>query len=230
MHSPLDNPVWQALNSLQHYFNIGTPQVKYFPENVSPFVGMEQWDSRDITILEEQLPLDRSFSVMIARDVMLPEIFEIIFTCPLYQMVCSKPLAAPKKNQPIRLLGENDVPQMLAITAKTKPGPFYGQTYTMGNYYGIFQEEKLVSMAGERLQLPGYTEVSAICTDPEYLGNGYALLLTDFLARRILNEGNIPFLHVKTDNLRAIEVYRRAGFEIRTEVFFAVFRKKVGVR
>jgi predicted GNAT family acetyltransferase len=163
---------------------------------------------------------------MLAQKVEIPASFEILFSCPLYQMVCMHPAAALKNDIPIRPLGAKDIPQMLELTGKTKPGPFFAQTYTMGDYYGIFQHEKLVSMAGERLQLPGYTEVSAICTDPEYLGNGYALLLTSFLAHKIQHEGNIPFLHVKTDNSRAIDVYKRAGFEIRKEIFFAIFRKK----
>jgi len=96
----------------------------------------------------------------------------------------------------------------------------------MGRYYGIFENGKLVSMAGERLRPDGFIEISAICTDPSHLGKGYASVLTSYVTQTISASGNIPFLHVKTDNLRAIEVYRRAGFEIRTEMYFAIFKKR----
>lgn len=115
---------------------------------------------------------------------------------------------------------------MLSLTNKTKPGPFLAKTIDMGPYYGIFDDGMLVSMAGERLRLDGFTEISAICTDPSQLGKGYASVLTSYVAQSILASGDLPFLHVKTDNTRAIDVYRRVGFEIRSEVYFAIFRKR----
>jgi predicted GNAT family acetyltransferase len=115
---------------------------------------------------------------------------------------------------------------MLSLTELTKPGPFYQQTIEFGNYYGIFYEDELVAMAGERLQMDGYTEISAICTKPGHQGKGYAAHLFSQAAERILQNGCIPFLHVRTDNLRAIELYKRSGFEIRTDIHFAVFKKR----
>jgi ribosomal protein S18 acetylase RimI-like enzyme len=225
MNIPPNNPVWQALSSLQHHFNEGSNNVKYFPRDVSPFVGMEHWHAEAIAALEAQVPADRSFSFMLDQNVQLPPTFEIIFACTLYQMHCLSPMGLLTEKKPISILGAADISQMLSLTGNTKPGPFYEKTYTMGRYYGIFQNEKLVSMAGERLALPGFTEMSAICTHPDYLGNGYALLLTNYVAEKILHAGDIPFLHVKTDNKRAIEVYQRAGFDIKKEIYFAVFKK-----
>jgi predicted GNAT family acetyltransferase len=224
MISP-DNPVWQALCSHQHYFNIGHHLLKYFPEEVSPFVGMEHWDEQDLQVLMNDLPAERNFSVMIAKRVQLPAELNIIFGCTLYQM---EAMAAPKEidgEHVIRKLGYTELPHMLELTGKTKPGPFFTRTIEMGDYYGIFEDGRLASMAGERLRMPGCTEISAICTDPDFLGRGYASMLTAYVARKIFAAGSRPILHVKTDNLRAIEVYRRAGFDIRTEVFFAIFRK-----
>jgi len=223
---PPDNPVWQALCSYQSHFNIGGSMLKIFPQNVSPFAGMEHWDERDLPLLLQHLPANRPFSVMIARQVQLPEDLEIVFTCPLYQMCGIKPAPFFNPGLNIRSLGYEDVNQMLELTNKTKPGPFLEKTIDMGRYYGIFENGKLISMAGERLRLDGFIEISAICTDPEHLGKGYASALTSLLARNIYAAGDTPFLHVKTDNLRAIDVYRRAGFEIRTEVYFAIFRKR----
>ncbi len=224
--TPPDNPVWQALSSHQSHFNMGHHSLKFFPANVSPFVGMEHWNEADLNMLTENLPANRTFSVMIAQKVTIPEDFEIIFSCPLYQMCCFQ--LNPSLNPAVNIikLGYEHVAQMLELTNKTKPGPFLEKTIDMGNYYGIFENGMLISLAGERLRLDGFTEVSAICTDPDHLGKGLASILTSHAAQNIFASGNIPFLHVKTDNLRAIQVYKRAGFEIRTEVYFAIFRRK----
>ena len=221
-----DNPVWAALSSYQGYFNQGGPALKYFPPDVSPFVGMEKWDREDIRVLMADLPADRAFSVMIAKEVQLPAELEMVFTCPLYQMECRGEPENPAGPIGICQLGNADLAQALELTGLTKPGPFFARTLEMGHYYGIYENGQLAAMAGERLRMPGFTEISAICTHPIFLGKGYASLLTAYVARQIFDEGSRPILHVRTDNLRAIGVYQRVGFEVRTDVFFAIFRKR----
>ena len=222
----LDNPVWEALVSEDNRFNWGTHALAFFPEDVSPFVGMEHWHEEDLTRMESMLPAERSFSVMIAREVMIPPSFEIIFTTPLYQMTCNTLQPIAQAGATIQHLGEADVPAMLALTALTKPGPFLQRTIDFGNYVGIFNNGALVAMAGERLHLRGYTEVSAVCTDPNHLGKGYAAQLMTYACERIIKQGNTPFLHVKMDNLRAIRKYEQLGFSKRADFYFAVIRKR----
>ncbi len=225
MITPLDNPVWEALCSKQSYFNTGSQLVKYFPANVAPFLGLQNWANTDLPELTNQLPADRSFSVMIAREVILPTTLEIVFTTPLYQLYC--PVLIPFDNPAgfaFRKLQSADVAQMLELTETTKPGPFYKRTIDFGNYIGIFNNNKLIAMAGERLKVNGYTEVSAICTHPDFLGKGYASFLLSNISEQIIKEGNIPFLHVRKDNSRAIEVYKKLGFQIRADVYFAIFK------
>jgi predicted GNAT family acetyltransferase len=88
-------------------------------------------------------------------------------------------------------------PEMIELTALTKPGPFDKRTHELGTYLGIFREKKLVAMAGERLKVPGYTEVSAVCTHPQHTGHGYARVLMCEVMRRIRERGETPFLHVR---------------------------------
>jgi predicted GNAT family acetyltransferase len=122
-------------------------------------------------------------------------------------------------------LSAADVPEMMALTALTKPGPFHKRTHELGTYLGIRREKKLVAMAGERLKVPGYTEVSAVCTHPEHTGHGYARILMIEVMRRILERGETPLLHVREDNVRAIQLYERLGFRLRVLLHFAVLRK-----
>jgi predicted GNAT family acetyltransferase len=115
---------------------------------------------------------------------------------------------------------------MVALAALTKPGPFGARTHELGTYLGIRQGSKLISMAGERLQVPGYTEVSAVCTHPDHLGQGYAGILMTELMKRIRSRGETPFLHVREDNVRAVGLYEKLGFRNRVTVHYVVLRKK----
>jgi predicted GNAT family acetyltransferase len=224
MDHHLSNPVWQALSSRQKQFNIGTNTVKFYPADIAPFVGLKNWDEHDMQDMMKNLPSSRSYSVMIAKNISLPDNVKVVFTAPLYQMYCSAFKPYLLESQHVRTLTQEDVPLMISLTDKAKPGPFFKRTIEMGKYIGLFDGEKLVAMAGERLKVPGHTEISAICTDPDYNGKGYASFLSTLICQHVIAEGNIPILHVKSENTRAIEVYRKLGFEISADVFFAIFR------
>ncbi|MFZ6024444.1 MAG: GNAT family N-acetyltransferase [Bacteroidota bacterium] len=221
-----NNPVWEALSTHQSYLNQGDNTLKYFPGDICPFVAVKNWDDTDFNTLMEKLPGDRTFSVPFSKEIQFPGTFEVLFAIPLYQMICTNFHPVATSPQSIVPLTEEHVPQMLKLTEQTKPGPFYRRTIEFGNYHGIFDGDKLVSMAGQRLQTHTHTEVSAICTDPEYLGKSYAKLLTSHLCSLIIQSGKTPFLHVRQDNAAAIGLYQKLGFEISTDIFFAVFRKK----
>ena len=122
-------------------------------------------------------------------------------------------------------LGPQDSAEMIALTALTKPGPFSTRTHELGTYLGIRDSGTLVAMAGERLKVPGHTEVSAVCTHPDHTGKGYAAILMLEVMKGIRGRGETPFLHSRQDNLRAIEVYKRLGFRERKQGHFAVLRK-----
>ena len=122
-------------------------------------------------------------------------------------------------------LGPQDSAEMIALTALTKPGPFSTRTHELGTYLGIRDGGKLVAMAGERLKVPGHTEVSAVCTHPDHTGKGYAGILMLEVMKGIRSRGETPFLHSRQDNVRAIEVYKRLGFRERKLGHFAVLRK-----
>jgi predicted GNAT family acetyltransferase len=109
---------------------------------------------------------------------------------------------------------------MLALVEMTEPGPFRRRTIELGDYFGIFADGRLVAMAGERLQTPEYTEVSAVCTHPDVRGRGLASALTHHVATGILHRGQTPILHVAQTNVGAQRVYERLGFKVRTALEF----------
>jgi predicted GNAT family acetyltransferase len=225
MENVLDNVVWEALGSRQAALNAGNARLRYFDADVAPFVGMQDWSETDQALLAAQLPDDRPFSAMIAKPVTIPAAFKTVFSIPLYQMICPVLKPYPGEADGLRELTAADIPAMLELTALTKPGPFYQRTISFGRYFGIFKDGKLAAMAGERLKVNGYTEVSAICSDPGHAGKGYSAQLLTKVAGMIMERGETPFLHVRFDNERAISMYQKTGFEIRSDVHFEIFRK-----
>jgi predicted GNAT family acetyltransferase len=115
---------------------------------------------------------------------------------------------------------------MLNLVELTKPGPFAKRTPELGSYLGIREAAKLVAMAGERLKPFGYTEISAVCTHPDYQGRGYASSLVSILIRRITKRNETPFLHVRTENVNAIRVYEKLGFKIRRLINIVVVKNE----
>jgi ribosomal protein S18 acetylase RimI-like enzyme len=136
-----------------------------------------------------------------------------------HQMVLRE--LAPVDVPDARLLGTEDAGEMLALVELTKPGPFAARTVELGGYVGVFSGGQLVAMAGERLAPPGYREISAVCTHPDFRGRGLAAGLTALVAQRILERGEQPFLHHAVENEPARRVYEALGFAFHQEVSFA---------
>lgn len=120
------------------------------------------------------------------------------------------------------------LPQVLDLVARTRPGPFRDRTIELGGYLGIFDAGALVAMAGERLRVPGFTEISAVCTDPAHRGRGLAARLSLAVADAIQARGDTPFLAALASNTVAVRLYERLGFKVRREVTFAGVRTPIG--
>ena len=221
----LDNPVWNALISGNKNLAEGPAPVKYFAEDVSPFVGFETFTSQAFDLLHRLVPVGRVLVVVSPVPMLIPAQWQVVRQMQVGQMTWERPVAAPLPGPRPVLLGPEHVPAMLALTKQTNPGPFFSNTIAFGHYEGIFEGNKLVVMAGQRMQPVPYAEISAVCTHPDYLGRGYAAQLIRHQARRIIAAGGIPFLHVKADNTRAIRLYHYLGFVARREMSFYTIRK-----
>ena len=142
--------------------------------------------------------------------------WKILMESLVHQMVCEKQL--PETDVEYVELSVKDIPEVLELVSITKPGPFAQRTVELGRYIGIRKDGKLVAMAGERFKVEGYTEISAVCTLPEYRGKGYATALSSVLVNTIFEQGDIPFLHVSVKNTPAIRLYEGLGFTKRRDV------------
>ena len=226
MHA-LDNVIWQALTTRQTEFAEARYTARRFTREVTSLSAFEAPNDEGYAALAELVGAEGTAAVFLDQDYEARPGWERIGGAPLVQMVCANGChsAAPNSSEKIAELGASDSLEMVALTELTKPGPFGTRTHELGYYVGIRHEGKLVAMAGERLKVPGYTEVSAVCTHPDYLGRGYAGELMSEVMRQIRARKETPFLHVRADNTRAIALYERLGFRIRHRGYFAVLRK-----
>ncbi len=225
MHA-LDNIIWKALTTRQEGFAESCGTARRFLPEVGPLAAFEQYNDEGYSSLADVVKNGATVGVFL-NDAYEPRTgWEFIAGAPLLQMICENG-ASPHSNGHLKIetLGDKDSPEMIELTALTKPGPFGPRTHELGYYVGIRDGEKLVAMAGERLKVPGYTEVSAVCTHPDHLGKGYAGVLMSEVMKQIRKRGETPFLHVRANNARAIAVYKRLGFRIRWRGHFAVLRK-----
>jgi ribosomal protein S18 acetylase RimI-like enzyme len=150
-----------------------------------------------------------------------PPDWERVMEIPGVQMVAEDVAAAPDP-EAVRL-GPADVPEMLALVEHANPGPFRPRTIEMGAYLGIRREGRLIAMAGERLHPPGWTEISAVCTDAAFRGQGLATRLVHAVSHGIVERGETPFLHASAANVSAIRLYESLGFRLRRELLFAAY-------
>lgn len=226
MH-PLDNVIWNALNTSQVHLSVGCGRARKFHKDVSLLAGFSEPDERAYDSLAELVDEGERLGLFLEEDPTPPANWKIVTVMPLLQMLHENgdSVAAHTSAPVIDQLGEADIPEMLALTKLTKPGPFATRTREMGGYFGIRRDGALVAMAGERLRLPGFTEISAVCTHPAHLGRGYAGQLIALLLGRIRARGEQAFLHVRQDNTRAVQLYERLGFSIRVSVKYALLRK-----
>lgn len=210
---PLDNAVWRALTGPQAHLAERVGQAVRYQPDVSPFVGVpDEADDNVWADLSALLGPGGQLALMAGKPP-LPADWQVVEDIHLVQMVDVNLVAGP--DQEARLLGQADVPDMLDLVSRTRPGPFLPRTIEMGDYLGIRREGKLVAMAGERLTLPGWTEISAVCTDPASRGQGLASRLVRAVAAGIRAKGSTPFLHTAAGNTNAIRLYESMGFQIR---------------
>jgi ribosomal protein S18 acetylase RimI-like enzyme len=226
MH-PLDNIIWKALTTRQAEFAESFKQVRKFMPEVSPLAAFPEPTPEGYESLTGLVDTGATIGLFLDAPYQPQAGWSFLAGAPMPEMVYEGDgVPSSSASDPeIVELSAADVPEMMALTALTKPGPFHKRTYELGTYLGIRREKKLVAMAGERLKVPGYTEVSAVCTHPEHTGHGYARILMIEVMQRILERGEAPLLHVRQDNVRAIQLYERLGFRLRVLLHFAVLRK-----
>jgi len=162
--------------------------------------------------------------VLQVPEIVVPPTLRATKTAPGVQMVATRSVDAVPAGD-IIVLGEADAPEMLALAQLTQPGPFLARTHVMGTFRGIRIDGRLAAMAGERMHVPGHTELSGVCTHPDFRAGGLAKRLSAVVCAGIEARGETPFLHAWKDNHSAIALYEKLGFRLRADVNVAVLER-----
>ncbi|WP_373503075.1 GNAT family N-acetyltransferase [Aestuariivirga sp.] len=220
----LDRPPLNAMLTRHSHLAVGGPRALRYRPDISPFAGMADDSDEALCDLTALIPESGVILVAQPEKQKVPPGAAAEHVVEVVQMV-AETVSAPDEHVNFLELSDADAGEMLALATLTKPGPFAARTHDFGGYVGIRAEGKLVAMAGHRFQVPGFTEVSAVCTDPGFRGKGYAGFLTRLVAGRIMARGETPFLHNYATNTNAIRLCETLGFVYRTSLWVSVLRR-----
>ncbi|HWF99874.1 MAG TPA: GNAT family N-acetyltransferase [Steroidobacteraceae bacterium] len=224
MHG-LDRPVWESLSTYHGRLAEGDDRARRFVRDVNVFASSRDDDPEALAALADLVRPGESVYLLQAPRIAIPAALTALREAKGVQMIA--PLGTPFEppQHDMLPLADADAPEMLALAKLTEPGPFLPRTHLMGSFLGIRIAGRLAAMAGERMRFPGHTEVSGVCTHPDFRGRGLARRLSAAVAHRIQARGEQAFLHAWKSNHAAIALYGSLGFVLRTEVNVAELRR-----
>jgi ribosomal protein S18 acetylase RimI-like enzyme len=223
---PLDAAPWASLTGPHAHVALGSGLARRYPTDVSPFAAVaapadpRSWrDLRELYAADEVAVL--SGPTGFASDLSSGWVPDGVI--PGVQLVATDALRTAPADDAF-VVGAADAAEAMELVLRTEPGPFRPRTHELGTYLGLHRDGRLVALAGERLHPEGWTEISAVCTDPAYRRQGLASRLVRGVADLIRARDETPFLHTGAANTRAIDLYLAMGFVLRREVDFAALR------
>lgn len=228
MEHVLDNMIWNAITTGNTSIADQKGNAGVYKENIAPFAAVKEWNEINVNQLHSLIPPGRRIAMSYPDNFQLDaDQWLILQQMDCYQMVYENPVEhfTTPASALITRLDETHIPQMLELTALTKPGPFFEKTILFGNYFGIFQNGRLAAMAGQRMHPVPYMEVSAVCTHPDFRGSGYAKAIMLHVMKIIIDNSFIPFLHVLADNNSAIRLYKSIGFVKRKRLYISGIKR-----
>ena len=224
MSHPLDRPVWNTLASGWAKFALGGPKAVQLAPEYGPFASTVDRSPESMAALAQCVPGEHDLWIVETDDFPAPPGMTVATRAPVVQMVATD-ISSTTPAFEVVALSEDDAPEMLALARLTRPGPFTVATHRLAPFIGVKRDGKLVAMAGERMKLPGMSELSGVCTHPDYRGNGYGDTLSRIITRRILDRGETAFLHAYEGNTVAIELYRAMGYAPRYTMTLTVLKR-----
>ncbi len=222
----LNNPVWHALTNQHAAIALGNDWARRYPREIAG-MGAVIAATEDAFHHLAALLAPNEVIGLLGTQPPSGEPWLLLRQIPIAHMVYVGPKVQPPNVQSaITSLSPADVPAMLKLVEITHPGPFQPRTIELGHYVGIWQDGMLAAMAGVRMHLPGYHELSAVCTHPTFQRRGYARQLILQLMSEIQSAGEVPFLHVSPDNSGAYTLYEALGFKQRAELALSLLKRQ----
>jgi len=214
----LDRPVWASLTTAHLGLSEGDDLARRYAPDVNLFASARDDSRAAQERLSALIGRGQQAFLLQAPAIELPAALIAVKRALGVQMVDTGGQLPQGPDEDIARLTKADGEDMLALAPLTEPGPFLARTHAMGQFLGV----RIAAMAGERMRFPGYTEVSGVCTHPDFRGRGLARRLSAVVMASIRERGDIPFLHAWKTNAAAIRLYENLGFAHRCDVHVAV--------
>jgi predicted GNAT family acetyltransferase len=226
MAHPLDRPVWHALHSRQADLAIGGGRAVGYQRAYAMFIAGDDQSAESLAAMAELVPEEGRAALVERERWPLPAGTRVVADAVIVQMVAEGGIKGSDVGFQFLELGEADEPDALELATLCRPGPFFARTSALGGFIGVRDDAgRLIAMAGERMKVNKFTEVSAVCTHPDHRGRGLARGLISLVAGRIVERGEIPWLHSYPDNAGAIALYESLGFRRRAEVNYTIIER-----
>jgi ribosomal protein S18 acetylase RimI-like enzyme len=224
----LDNPIWNALDTEHRTLSLGDRLARTYRADIGPLSGLADDADAAYETLRALAGPGGMLGLFLQQPYSPRRGWTLFRDGLLAQMIFAESYAPAHAELPssadMRPLTAANVDAMVELARLTEPGPFRRRTAELGTFYGIFEADRLVAMAGQRMRMPGFVEVSAVCTHPDARGKGYAAALIAAVVAQSLREDRVPFLHALAENTGAIRVYERLGFTHRRTLHLAVLK------
>lgn len=228
--SLLENPIWSSLTTQHRHFALGDESFKRYPREITTmgaFESLSPVPAKAWSSLSNVMQPRETIAVLFHQEPNVPTGFEIAAQVKIVQMVHDgREPQQDTRTEKFYRLGAAESDEIVELAKLTNPGPIGPRSHEIGDFIGIRNDQgQLIAMAGERFRFPGYAEISGVCTRPGFEGRGLAAYLVVQVMQRIRQRGDIPFLHSRAENERAVKLYQRLGFAIRREYPMAVLRR-----
>ncbi len=220
----LDRPVWNSLETAHAKLAIGDARARRYPPSIVPFGAAVDGSGESLAALAALPAPGEAMAIVEAARHDVPPGLEAVLRDDLVQMVARQPYARIT-DQCIEPLTPADAAEMLDLATLTKPGPFTLEAQALGMFWGVRIDGRLAAMAGQRFRVPGFGELSGLCTHPDFQGQGLGRLLFNFVAGEISARGETAFLHAFAANTHATSLYERLGFTLRVPMHLLVVRR-----
>lgn len=220
----LDNPVWHSLNEIHKDYSVNTEMKFYSPEYCRFGSSIEINDLISGMVAYSNLIND---FYVVGRTPIRSSLWILNKSVVCNQMVLKEDVSIEIKENIVELESESQKSNLFDLVNLVQPGYFVESTSELGKYFGIYKNDRLIAVSGERMKMNDYTEISAVVTHPDYTRNGYAKQLIRHTINKILNDGKTPYLHVSEMNIGAIRLYEKLGFRFRSKITF--WNLKAGV-
>ena len=211
MKQLLDNIVWHALTGPHAQFSAGGDQARRYARGFSPIIGFADQARPNFAALVPLCEPGEHFYTD-GWSGIAPDGWRIELEATMFKMIWEAAIPEDNAAPDAVPLGPEHAAQALALAELTRPGPFGLRTIELGDYFGVFDGERLIAMAGERMHAGALREISGVCTHPDHQGRGLARRLMLKLIRRQMQRHETPFLHVMSSNVGARQLYERMGF------------------